>query len=117
MILKRSSNGEKHQELPLIVPQFICFMIDQFSNTGLTFKYNDSTYTVQIDDKNQNIIGTFDYERYNFDFDSVYRDRNMLFTFDCNQDEFIGTGPHWHTSINNNYLRYGYQFNVAMILY
>ena len=92
-------------------------MIDQFFNTGLTFKYNDSTYTVQIDDKNQNIIGTFDYERYNFDFDSVYRDRNMLFTFDCNQDEFIGTGPHWHTSINNNYLRYGYQFNVAMILY
>ena len=40
----------------------------------------------------------------------------MLFIFDCNQDEFIGTDPRWHTFINNNYLRYGYQFNVAMIL-
>ena len=51
---------------------------DHFFNKGLIFKYNNSTYEVEIDDKNQNIIGTFDYERYNFDFDSVYQDRNTF---------------------------------------
>ena len=52
---------------------------DHFFNTGLTFKYNNSTYTVEIDDKNQNIIGTFDYERYNFDFDSVHQDKHVFY--------------------------------------
>lgn len=42
-------------------------------------------------DKNENIIGTFNYDRYKFNFDSVYQDRNMFFIFDCSQNEFIDT--------------------------
>ena len=41
----------------------------------------------------------------------------MLFIFDCSQDEFIGTDPHWRTFINDNYLHYGHHFNVATFIY
>ena len=72
--------------------------------------------TVEIDDKNQKRIGTFNYERYNFDFDSVYRDRNMFFIFDRSHDEFIGTDPRWHSFTNDNYLCYGHRFDAATFI-
>ena len=49
------------------------------------------------------------YKRYLFDFDNSYRDRNLLFVFDKEKDEFIGSDPDYHFIAKNRYMRFGDQ--------
>ena len=55
----------------------------QFSHTGFEFK-NDAEklrYTCSIDPRKENIMN-FNWNRYEFDFDSYLRDLNLIFVYD-----------------------------------
>ena len=41
-----------------------------------------------------------------FNFDSSHRDRNLLFVFDTENDEYIGSDENYHFVANDRFLRY-----------
>ena len=47
------------------------------------------------------VTTNFMYKRYLFNFDNSYRDRNLLFVFDKENDEFIGSDPGYHFIVND----------------
>ena len=60
-------------------------------NKGFEFEDTQETekYLIDIDNQNKNIICSLNWKRYLFCFDSHYRDQNLMFVFDQNQDIFI----------------------------
>ena len=55
----------------------------------------------------ENIVTRLEYNRYNFDFESYYRDINFYFTFDKENDEFIGSDSNEHLLENDKFQRGG----------
>ena len=55
------------------------------------------------------VTTNFMYKRYLFNFDNSYRDRNLFFVFDKENDEFIGSDPGYHFIENDRYMRFGDQ--------
>ena len=68
---------------------------------------------VSLDGKMENIVTRLEYNRYNFDFDSCYRDINLYFIFDKENDELIGSNSNYHLLANNKFQRYGKPVPVA----
>ena len=49
----------------------------------------------------------FQYKYQLFNFDAAYRDRNLIFVFDFEKYEFIGSDPDSHFMANGKFMRYG----------
>ena len=67
-----------------------------------------------IDDKNENIVSSMNWKQCLFDFDSCYRDQNLIFVCDQNQNKFLTNEifPKIANIINDNYLRYGKNIDI-----
>ena len=50
---------------------------------------------------------------YNFDFDSYYRDINLYFILDKENNEFIGSDSNNHLLANDKFQRYGKPVSIA----
>ena len=78
---------------------------EHFLKSGFIFK-NDtftsgSLYSVGVNEYMDQVTTNFMYKRYLFNFDNSYRDRNLLFVFDKENDEFIGSDPGYHFIAND----------------
>ena len=86
---------------------------EHFLKRGFIFK-NDtftsgSLYSVGVNEYMDQVTTNFMYRRYLLDFDNSYRDRNLVFVFDKEKDEFIGSDPDYHFIANDRYMRFGDQ--------
>ena len=61
---------------------------------------------VALNEYRDKVTKEFKYRRYMFDFDSSYRDQNLLFVFDTENDEYIGSDENYHFVANDRFLRY-----------
>ena len=92
----------------------------QFKNKGFEFHDIKKTkkHPIFIDDQNKNIVYNLNWKRYLFNFDARYRDQNLIFVFDqstrtfSTSDIFIKAA----TIVNNEYLRYGKNFDINAFL-
>ena len=76
-------------------------------NRGPIFTNRHLKYTLGINEYQDQVTTDFQYKRYLFDFDVANWDRNLLFVFDSEKDEFIGSDPDYHFIVNNTFMRYG----------
>ena len=65
-------------------------------------------------DQNKTIVCNLNWKRYLFDFDAHYRDLNLIFVFETSTKTFLTSDIFIKaaTIINNEYLRYGKNFDV-----
>ena len=87
----------------------------QFKNKGFEFEdTKKKIYRVAIDDQNKNIVSSMNWKRYLFDFDSHYRDQNLIFVYDQKRNKFLTNELFVKIAIiiNDDYLRYGKNFNM-----
>ena len=87
----------------------------QFKNKGFEFEdTKKKKYRVAIDDQNKNIVSSMNWKRYLFDFDSHYRDQNLIFVYDQKRNKFLTNELFFKIAIiiNDDYLRYGKNFNM-----
>ena len=57
----------------------------QFKNKGFEFKdTKKKKYCVVLDNQNEHIVSSMNWKRYPFDFDSHYRDQNLIFVYNQN---------------------------------
>ena len=87
----------------------------QFKNKGFEFEdTKKKKYRVAIDDQNKNIVSSMNWKRYLFDFDSHYRNQNLIFVYDQKRNKFLTNELFVKTAniINDDYLRYGKNNNV-----
>ena len=70
-------------------------------------------YHVIIDNQN-NIVCNLNWKRYLFYFDARYRDQNLIFVFDHSTRTFLTSDIFIKaaTIVNNEYLRYGKNFDI-----
>ena len=82
---------------------------DQFVGRSLTFtnlRDRSQQYVVALNEYRNKVTREFRYHRYMFNFDSSHRDRNLLFVFDTENDEYIGSDENYHFVANDRFLRY-----------
>ena len=88
----------------------------QFKNKGFELEDSKKTkkYRVAIDGQNKNIVSSMNWKRYLFDFDSHYRNQNLIFVYDQKRNKFLTNELFVKTAniINDDYLRYGKNNNV-----
>ena len=80
-----------------------------FKNKEFEFQDIKKTkYHVAIDDQNKNIVCNLNW-KYLFDFDTCYRDQNLIFVFDQSTTTFLTSDIFIKaaTFVNDKYLRYG----------
>ena len=62
---------------------------------------------VALNDEYRNKVAReFKYRRYMFNFDCSYRNRNLLFVFDTENNGYIGSDENYHFAANDRFLRY-----------
>ena len=71
-------------------------------------------YCVIIDDQIKNIVCNLNWKGYLFDFEVSYCDLNLIFVFDSSTKVFLTSDTFIKatTIVNNEYLRYGKNFDI-----
>ena len=71
-------------------------------------------YCVVIDDQNKNIVSSMNWKRYLFDFDSHYRDQNLIFVYDQKRNKFLTNEIFVKIAniINDDYLRFARNIHI-----
>ena len=88
----------------------------QFKNKGFEFEDTKKTKNcrVAIDNQNKNVVSGMNWKRYLFDFDSHYRDQNLIFVYDQKRNKFLTNEIFVKIAniINDDYLRFARNIHI-----